>query len=396
MKQSIRIADYRHRATAGRLLLGCYFPRSVKTEGVGTLVRSFAEEMQARHWDVEVLVPQTIAMDANIRQHAYRPGPAGLWRYARAIAQHSADADAVMLIENNPNLGWLTNASKTRGRTLIYFNTPLQHLGLLQETGATRQGLVHLAAKHHWFSQQQDWSSRHCVVASEFQARQLRSVGATQVRVLPGGGVSRRTPHPTRSEARRAFGWDNRPVVGYLGHHSPAKGVHTLIEAMSACATQPILAMAYSGKGRLPETAHDGLAFLNTRGRFRPYGLVDPREFLAACDVVVLPFATSSIQHPPLVLIESYAAATAVITTCVGGIPEMVIPGRTGQLVSPRNASQLAETIDQCIANPNQLHEMGQRARNHFEQYLAQEVVGEQLDSLLLEHCLPLNTRAAA
>jgi glycosyltransferase involved in cell wall biosynthesis len=125
------------------------------------------------------------------------------------------------------------------------------------------------------------------------------------------------------------------------------------------------------------------LATLERAGRLRQLGIVDPPTFLAACDVVVLPFVTSSVHHLPLVMIESFAAATAVITTRVGGVHELIEPSRTGALAAPQDAADLAATIDHTMSDLPACHEMGRNARQLFERELCDEVFCGRLSEIL-------------
>jgi glycosyltransferase involved in cell wall biosynthesis len=243
--------------------------------------------------------------------------------------------------------------------------------------------LAHTVAKHHWLGRWQRWRNRRCIVASRFQADQLRSLGAGEVHVVPGGGLSREVRVPGRDEARRQLGWNERPVVGYLGHYSPAKGVGYLVEAFIRCQARAVLALAHSGARRLSRRSEGHLAALEKAGRLRQLGVVDSPTFLAACDVVVLPFVTSSVHHLPLVMIESFAAGTAVITTRVGGVYEPIEANGAGALAAAQDAADLARVIDRTLSDLAACHKMGRHARRLFERELCDEVFCARLTEIL-------------
>jgi rhamnosyl/mannosyltransferase len=221
-------------------------------------------------------------------------------------------------------------------------------------------------------------------VASAYQARQLRRLGARQIHVIPASGVAIARSVPDRVTARRTLGWNGTPVVGYLGHFSPAKGVHTLIDAFYERNDTPAtLVLAYSGKGKLPAKQDRRLAELCATGRATLMGVVDPLVFLAACDVTVLPYLTSSIYHLPQVLLESFAAGTVVISTSVGGIGELVVPAQTGRLVPPGDHHALGSAMVESLTNLDAAHSMGRHAREVFEQQLSTEVFCTRFERLL-------------
>lgn len=380
-----------------RLLIACYFPRSLALEGVGTLVHATAEGMHRFGWQVELLWPGfQRTLRSGIEVQLYRPGKGGLGRYLAKLGRVSHNADAVVLLENNPNMGWVTRWSRTAGPTYCYFCTPLQRATAFGEMGYTRQGLMHAVIKHRLLARTQSWRNRQTLVASRFQAEQLYELGAKEVHLLPGGGLSSAVSLPSRCQARQALGWDERPVVGYLGHYSPAKGVPTLLGAFEQCQSSAVLALAHSGSGCLDGDAEQRLVRLARGNRVRQYGVVHPTQFLAACDLVVLPFSTSSIQHPPLVLVESFAAATPVLSVDIGGVSDLIRPGETGQLVPPGNVDAMTVAIDQILANRDEREAMGQRARWYFEDHLCTEVFCRRLNGILIDQDARDRTRTAA
>ncbi|MBI5293022.1 MAG: glycosyltransferase [Chloroflexi bacterium] len=55
--------------------------------------------------------------------------------------------------------------------------------------------------------------------------------------------------------------------------------------------------------------------------------------------------ASGKMEGIPVALMEALACALPVVATSISGIPELVLPGRTGQLVPPADAGALAESL---------------------------------------------------
>src|SRR5207245_5058928 len=75
----------------------------------------------------------------------------------------------------------------------------------------------------------------------------------------------------------------------------------------------------------------------------------DLRERLARASVFVLPSVPEpqgGMDNLPTVIMEAMATGLPVVSTRIGGIPEMVIDNQTGFLVQPENAVALAEAIE--------------------------------------------------
>lgn len=72
--------------------------------------------------------------------------------------------------------------------------------------------------------------------------------------------------------------------------------------------------------------------------------------------------------HVPLTencggVVEPLLATVPVIASSVGGLPEIVVPGLTGQIVQPRRPSQLAEAVLLALSRYNSMKEMANNGR---------------------------------
>lgn len=374
-----------------RILVTNWFWRSLQQEGAGNLLLSLGTAMRDAGWCVSLLFPDgDYPPQQDIEIITYRRGVRGLAGYLAAVRRCSAKADAVLLFENNPNMAFVARMSQRPDSTLCYFFTPLQGLQSLADSGMNAQSLVHATAKNPVWSRLQRWRSLRCIVQTQFQAEQLHQLGPAEVHVVPGCSFARANVMPDRASARRTLAWDDSTVVGYLGHYSRLKGVDSLVRAMSQL-PHGILALAHSGKGRLKAETETELQKLRQAGRVRELGITDRATFLAACDVVALPYVTSSIHHIPQVLLESLAAATPVITTDVGGIRDVLDAGPVGWLVPARDGRALRAAIEEAVAGPPVCHDRGVTGRRLFESSWCMEAFSARLMELVAE-VLPVST----
>ena len=86
----------------------------------------------------------------------------------------------------------------------------------------------------------------------------------------------------------------------------------------------------------------------------------DVPDILRASDVFVL---SSDYEGNPLSVLEAMAAGLPIISTAVGGVPELVQHGATGLLVPAGDARALAEAITQLGRDADQRAAMGHAAR---------------------------------
>jgi glycosyltransferase involved in cell wall biosynthesis len=75
----------------------------------------------------------------------------------------------------------------------------------------------------------------------------------------------------------------------------------------------------------------------------------DVAEVLAEAQVFVLATLWEGL---PLSVLEAQASGLPVVATHVGGIPEVLVPGKTGYLVPPRDPDALADAMKKLMALP--------------------------------------------
>jgi glycosyltransferase involved in cell wall biosynthesis len=111
------------------------------------------------------------------------------------------------------------------------------------------------------------------------------------------------------------------------------------------------------GEGPLEERL---LAAINNCGLQGQITLAGPkpqsavRSRLATATVFVLPCIaeqSGAMDNLPTVIMEAMAAGLPVVSTNVGGIPEMIAEGETGLLVPPNDPSALANAIEKLIVD---------------------------------------------
>jgi spore coat protein SA len=92
--------------------------------------------------------------------------------------------------------------------------------------------------------------------------------------------------------------------------------------------------------------------------------------------MIVLP---SVWQDPcPLVVLEAMASETCLVSSAVGGIPEVMENGKTGVLVAPDNAKELARAISSVLNDPEKMRFMEINARQKIiANYTWERLVGE-------------------
>jgi glycosyltransferase involved in cell wall biosynthesis len=104
---------------------------------------------------------------------------------------------------------------------------------------------------------------------------------------------------------------------------------------------------------------------------------------LGSSAVMVLP--ARWYENQPMSILEAFGAGTPVITSRLGGAPELVDDGEDGLLVPPDDPVALATAIDQLLADPERARKMGLAGRSKVQAQFTPEVHLERLSALYAE-----------
>ncbi|MFN8390793.1 MAG: glycosyltransferase [Bdellovibrionota bacterium] len=96
---------------------------------------------------------------------------------------------------------------------------------------------------------------------------------------------------------------------------------------------------------------------------------------ISACDVLVL---TSRVEGFPNVLMEAQALGCPVVSTKVGGTPEVVVDGVTGYLLDPNDLDGMVSRAAELLEKPELADAMGRSGRRHVESNFSKETMVEK------------------
>jgi glycosyltransferase involved in cell wall biosynthesis len=197
----------------------------------------------------------------------------------------------------------------------------------------------------------------------------------------------------TRAEMRRLFGVpDDRVVIGWIGRMTAIKRVEDVIGAFAELrrrGSEATLCLVGDGPDREPaeRRAHElGVArdclFLGYQR--------DVAAFYALIDLLLL---TSANEGTPVVAIEALAAGRPVVSTRVGGVPDVVSDGVDGLLCDPGDVPGIATALEALVGDEALRTSFGRAGRERvLPRYRVERLVDdvdELYRSLLSERSLP-------
>ena len=195
------------------------------------------------------------------------------------------------------------------------------------------------------------------------------SAGTERISVIPHIQIGRDSSStPIRDDGR---------LILFFGRIWPYKGLEYLIGAEPLITARvPEAKILIAGQGE-DFSYYDRMLVHPDRFIVDNEFIPDERaaDYFARASVVVLPYIEASQSG---VVSMAYSAAKTVVATKVGGLPEMIEHGRTGYLVPPRDAAQLAESVTRLLLDPELRHQMGINGKRKIEAECSPDVVARK------------------
>jgi glycosyltransferase involved in cell wall biosynthesis len=233
-------------------------------------------------------------------------------------------------------------------------------------------------------------ASRLCAVSldhyhSSRLRRMLRGQGPHAVELPNGVDIDRFHPSAAAGQLRDQFGIpaDAKLIlfVAALDRAHHFKGLGSLLQAVQAL--PPDVWLLIVGDGDLRPSYERQANDLGIAGRTIFAGAIVHEEtppFFCSADVTVLP--SSPPESFGLVLIESLACGTPVITSDIPGVRMVVDHGSDGLLVKPGDPAALAGAIRQMLSDGEARRVMGQHGRAKIEARYDWGLIGARLEEI--------------
>jgi glycosyltransferase involved in cell wall biosynthesis len=159
---------------------------------------------------------------------------------------------------------------------------------------------------------------------------------------------------------------DKSPIVGTVKTLRPRYGIRELMLAFQRIADAfPTARLIIVGGGEQHAELQRLLVNLSLENRITLTGQVDHEDvpgYLHSFDVFVVPSLTNR-ESFGVAAVEASASGLPVIASRIGGLPEVVLDGKTGLLVPPGDVDALAFAISRLLADPALRAQMGQAGR---------------------------------
>lgn len=169
------------------------------------------------------------------------------------------------------------------------------------------------------------------------------------------------------------------PIILTLGRLGQRKGTYDILAAVPhVLARFPDTQFWLGGDGDIDEIAQQ-LAQQAWGTQVRLLGWVRSEEkhnVLSQATIFLLP---SYHEGLPMAVLEAMAYALPVVTTPVGGIPDVIADNVTGLFVMPGDSEAIAEALITLLSHPARAAELGTRAQAFVAAHASTEAIMQHL-----------------
>ena len=190
-----------------------------------------------------------------------------------------------------------------------------------------------------------------------------------------------------RNQLRKKYGIsENDKVIGMIGRLFYLKGQNYLIEVFKEVSeTHPEAKLMFVGDGILREQLENYARKNKIYDKVIFTGLVPPKkipEFVSIMDILV---HTSLREGLPKAVAQGLAGGKPVIAFDIDGTKEVVINGKTGFLIPPKDIKLLKEKIIYLLENPEISDKMGKEGQELIKQLFPVEKMVDEIEKIYVK-----------
>ncbi|MEN8136797.1 MAG: glycosyltransferase [Thermodesulfobacteriota bacterium] len=200
--------------------------------------------------------------------------------------------------------------------------------------------------------------------------------------ILNGVDTKRFTPVKEKTELRKILSPScTGKILITVGRLTEAKDQVTLLRAVKLLVGKGIdLCLVLVGDGELRKLIEGTIRELDLGKHVYLLGnRTDVDNLLPHADLFVL---SSRREGLPMVLLEAMSCRLPVVSTSVGGIPEVIRDGVNAFLVAPEDPEDLAQKIETMLAKPEMAEDIGTSNREMVAAEYSMAKTAEQYSQL--------------
>ena len=177
--------------------------------------------------------------------------------------------------------------------------------------------------------------------------------------------------------------------VLFVGKLEVRKGYDTLITAAATVLKEfPQTEFWFAGHGEL-DAARDQSQRLGIDGQVRLLGWIAGSELEHIYDQVDVFCLPSQNEGVPMSMLEAMSHALPVVCTPVGGVPDVIVNGKNGLLVTPGSPDSVAAAILRLLRNPELAEAIGRSGHKTVQETCGIVAVAAQMSTIYRDVAAP-------
>jgi glycosyltransferase involved in cell wall biosynthesis len=199
-----------------------------------------------------------------------------------------------------------------------------------------------------------------------------------KIRVVHNGvdvNVFKPVNEEVKRNARKKVGLRGEPIILYVGHLSPRKGLQYLLEAVPRVVKEfpEALFVIVGGTPEFVEERDYRQIWIEQASKLGVSRNVffagevrhkDTLDYYSSADVFVFPTLYEGLAKA---LLEAMACGLPIVTTIVGGNPDVILHEENGILIEPGKTNMLADMLVRLLLNKSYAKKLGKKARETVE-----------------------------
>lgn len=195
-----------------------------------------------------------------------------------------------------------------------------------------------------------------------------------KVRVIPNGiDLAEFQTKYSKEESREKLDLPtDDQIILFLGYLTPYKGPDILLRTFSQIVrSRPDTTLVFAGNGSMEEELKETAHKLGVKDQVIFAGFVEKEDrslYYRSADVYCLP-SFMSTECYPLAILEAMASQVPVVTSQIGGIPDIVEDQVNGLLVPPQDENRLKDTLITLLDDPEMCEKLSENAYQGIGKY---------------------------
>ena len=190
--------------------------------------------------------------------------------------------------------------------------------------------------------------------------------------------VSKEKAREFLSHGDKGQGARDRVIIGTIANFYPTKGLLYLIQSAKKIVEKfPDTLFVIIGDGEERKALENEIAKLGLEKNIMLTGKIDDAsKYLLALDIYI----SSSVKEGfPYSILEAMSAGLPIVSTNVGGIPEM-LKDNAGILVEPKNPQALADAMQKLLENQDLKHLFGENAKKLIQSEFSKKAMLSKIE----------------